>query len=53
MTTYTALVIVDYHSGQLTTQVQIAADNSFMAKLLLESLYGQGRVLSVLAVSAT
>ncbi len=46
MTTYTALVIVDYHSGQITTQVQVNADNSYMAQLLLESLYGRGRVIS-------
>lgn len=46
MTTYSALVMVAYHSGSFVTQVQVAAENSYLARVLLENLYGQGKVVS-------
>jgi hypothetical protein len=46
MNTYTALVVVGYHSGDMSIWVRVTADNFYAAKLQLESLYGQGKVIS-------
>jgi hypothetical protein len=46
MKTYRALVTVSYHSGDISTWININADNFFMAKVLLERLYGEGKVIS-------
>jgi len=52
MKTYTALVMLAYHSGSFVTQVQVAAESAYLARVLLENLYGQGKVVSQpLAVS--
>lgn len=46
MNAYKALVTVQYHSGEISTWVTVNAENFYMAKVLLERLYGEGRVLS-------
>ena len=46
MNTYTALVTVSYHSGSFVTQVQVAAENVYMARVLLDNLYGADKVMS-------
>ncbi len=46
MNTYTALVLVAYHSGNLIVQAQVSAENSFAARVILENMYGADRVIS-------
>lgn len=46
MNTYRALVTVPYHSGEISTWITVNADNFYMAKVLLERLYGEGKVIS-------
>ena len=46
MNNYTALVLVAYHSGNLIVQAQVAAENSFAARVILENMYGADRVIS-------
>jgi uncharacterized MAPEG superfamily protein len=46
MYTFKALVTVPYHSGDISTWISVNADNFFMAKVILERLYGEGKVIS-------
>ena len=46
MNTYRALVTVPYHSGDISTWITVNADNFFLAKVILERLYGEGKVIS-------
>jgi len=46
MNTYTATVMMPYHSGQIITKVQVVANSVYMAMVQLEALYGVGKVVS-------
>lgn len=46
MNNYTALVLVPYHSGNLIVRAQVAAENVYMARVLLENMYGADKVIS-------
>lgn len=46
MNAYKALVTVPYHSGEISTWVTVNAENFYMAKVLLERLYGERKVIS-------
>lgn len=46
MNNYTAFVLVAYHSGNLIVKAQVAAENAHMARVLLENMYGAGKVIS-------
>ena len=46
MNSYTALVLVAYHSGNLIVRAQVSAENVRMARALLENLYGADKVIS-------
>ena len=47
MNTYTAILSVCYHSGQTPLPIQVQSNSVYAAKLMLETQYGQGTVLSV------
>ncbi len=47
MNNYTALVLIAYHSGNLIVRAQVAAENVYMASVLLENMYGIDKVVSV------
>lgn len=46
MKTFKALVTVPYHSGEISTWMIVQAENFFLAKVVLERLYGEGKVIS-------
>ena len=50
MNTYTAHIFVPYHSGKLSTTIQIQAPSYIQARTMLEHLYGTENVLGVFVV---